>query len=261
MNLVQLPELTGVAEKRPSKFILHCHGIEDAPAAEQQHHLDSVQLAATPHRLLIRGWSFVLPMRSESHKQIVLRFNHEGLVLHRKEYLQGFEVELAAMELKGLGFKVERIEHDTSRFHVSCLPGCDVQKATARLTYFDWSMNECFLPTLQAIREGADSSASPGSASLPRRRILRFGPHDFHEYRGKFFPQLVRSLCNVHALTEGSVVLDPMCGSGTTLAEGRALDLDLQSEGLVHVLGPQSSSPIEENLPVDVSVLGSARVE
>jgi SAM-dependent methyltransferase len=55
--------------------------------------------------------------------------------------------------------------------------------------------------------------------------VLRFGPHGFHEYRGKFFPQLVRSLCNALSLEAGDLVLDPMCGSGTTLVEARALDL------------------------------------
>ena len=54
---------------------------------------------------------------------------------------------------------------------------------------------------------------------LPNRRVLRYASHGIHEYRGKFFPQLVRSLLNVTGLYRNSIVLDSMCGSGTTLVE------------------------------------------
>ena len=54
---------------------------------------------------------------------------------------------------------------------------------------------------------------------LPNRRNLRYGPHGIHEYRGKFFPQLVRSLLNIAGAGSTSLILDPMCGSGTTPTE------------------------------------------
>lgn len=67
---------------------------------------------------------------------------------------------------------------------------------------------------------------------LPNRRNLRYGPHGIHEYRGKFFPQLVCSLLNIAGAGPTSVILDPMCGSGTTptetiLAGCQAIGLDL----------------------------------
>lgn len=55
--------------------------------------------------------------------------------------------------------------------------------------------------------------------TLPNRRNLRYGPHGAHEYRGKFFPQLARALLNIAGVRRGEPVLDPMCGSGTTLVE------------------------------------------
>jgi site-specific DNA-methyltransferase (cytosine-N4-specific) len=69
-------------------------------------------------------------------------------------------------------------------------------------------------------------------APLPNRRNLRYGPHGIHEYRGKFFPQLVRSLLNITGVGSDSMILDPMCGSGTTPTEAvllgcRAIGLDL----------------------------------
>ncbi|NJN98717.1 MAG: hypothetical protein HC875_33830 [Anaerolineales bacterium] len=67
---------------------------------------------------------------------------------------------------------------------------------------------------------------------LPNRRNLRYGPHGIHEYRGKFFPQLVRSLLNIAGVSPASLILDPMCGSGTTPTEAallgcQAIGLDL----------------------------------
>lgn len=64
------------------------------------------------------------------------------------------------------------------------------------------------------------------------RRCLRYGTHGLHEYRGKFFPQLVCALMNIAQLPRGALVLDPMCGSGTTLVEAilsqrRGLGLDM----------------------------------
>src|SRR6185369_15007673 len=57
------------------------------------------------------------------------------------------------------------------------------------------------------------------AAKIPRKRSLRYGTHGIHEYRGKFFPQLVRALINISGVQAGSTILDPMCGSGTTLVE------------------------------------------
>ena len=61
----------------------------------------------------------------------------------------------------------------------------------------------------------------PVPLKLPNRRCLRYATHGLHEYRGKFFPQLVCALMNIARLPKDAVVLDPMCGSGTTLVEAR----------------------------------------
>jgi DNA modification methylase len=89
------------------------------------------------------------------------------------------------------------------------------------------------LVTKQVKREATTSIAKNGVESrdlidilpfgnnIPKsnRRNLRYGPHGIHEYRGKFFPQLVRSLLNISGVSSGAKVLDPMCGSGTTPVE------------------------------------------
>jgi DNA modification methylase len=44
--------------------------------------------------------------------------------------------------------------------------------------------------------------------------------HGIHDYKGKFYPQLVKSLLNYLGAQEGDVILDPFMGSGTTILEG-----------------------------------------
>ena len=50
-------------------------------------------------------------------------------------------------------------------------------------------------------------------------RDIRYFTHSFHEYKGRFYPQLAKALMNYAGLKKGDTVLDPFCGSGTTLVE------------------------------------------
>ncbi|MCJ7529938.1 MAG: DNA adenine methylase [Anaerolineales bacterium] len=52
---------------------------------------------------------------------------------------------------------------------------------------------------------------------------IRYLTHSFHEYKGKFYPQLAKSFMNYASLQSHEVVLDPFCGSGTTLVESLLL--------------------------------------
>jgi hypothetical protein len=60
----------------------------------------------------------------------------------------------------------------------------------------------------EALRQGT------GELS-PEERAL---PHGFHSYPARFHPRLVRALLDGAA--RGATLLDPFCGSGTTLVEG-----------------------------------------
>ncbi|WP_439817963.1 TRM11 family SAM-dependent methyltransferase [Zavarzinia sp. CC-PAN008] len=70
------------------------------------------------------------------------------------------------------------------------------------------------------------------SASTKRRQSTRYSVHGLHEYRGKFNPQVSRALINILGVPAGGLLLDPFCGSGTTLVEAahrgvRGIGLDL----------------------------------
>ena len=69
-------------------------------------------------------------------------------------------------------------------------------------------------PTWQAILEN-------GFAANPScRKDPKYVTHGLHPYKGKFYPQLAKGLLNTAELPDGATILDPFCGSGTTLLEG-----------------------------------------
>lgn len=83
----------------------------------------------------------------------------------------------------------------------------------SRLVYFaDIVHGRNRLPTLQSRLE---ATARSGKA----RQATRYSVHGLHEYKGKFNPQVVKVLLNILAITPDHYVLDPFCGSGTTLVE------------------------------------------
>lgn len=142
--------------------------------------------------------------------------------LELKPYLQPFERELAMRELHALAGGNALITEE----HGLWLASTDVSDEflRSRLTYWQRLGRSYLEPTLQKSLEFTQNGSVQAleRAELHRVRRLRYGPHDLHEYRGKFFPQLVRSLINISRIPEGSLVLDPMCGSGTTPCEAVA---------------------------------------
>ncbi len=52
------------------------------------------------------------------------------------------------------------------------------------------------------------------------------GIHAIHPYPAKFIPQIPRQLIELYYPGDESIVLDPFCGSGTTLVEAISLGLD-----------------------------------
>jgi site-specific DNA-methyltransferase (cytosine-N4-specific) len=85
-----------------------------------------------------------------------------------------------------------------------------------RLTYFShFSVgNGAQLPTQQFLFE----TTANGSRTAARQST-RYSTHGFHEYKGKFHPQIARYLMSQTGLAMDSVVFDPFAGSGTVLVE------------------------------------------
>ncbi|OCQ94355.1 hypothetical protein BCD67_06785 [Oscillatoriales cyanobacterium USR001] len=171
------------------------------------------------------------------------------LKCHIKPYIQPFERQLALAELKALTdnqpYSLPTLHIEPLDFEViSYLPA---EIIAQKLSYWENVICEdkSYICT-QVIREATvniarkndplekivNTISTSQEISIPNRRCLRYGTHGIHEYRGKFFPQLVRALINIAKVPEQGIVADPMSGSGTTVAEAilagcHAIALDL----------------------------------
>lgn len=169
----------------------------------------------------------------------------QPLVCRMKPYIQPFERALALAELSALAHTDPvPVDRQTKEPILFSLPPVVKPAALARhLAY--WEAIEADQPyittqvlrerTANAVRNRPPTKEPPQllfDIGLPNRRCLRYGTHGIHEYRGKFFPQLVRSLINIADVPKRGIVADPMCGSGTTAVEAvlgdyQALGLDM----------------------------------
>ena len=161
----------------------------------------------------------------------------KALICQIKGHIQPFERTLALQELRALtNSPVVPVNGDNETASMfSIAPTSNVDQLRAALAYWHWVGNDKEGLTAQLRGEATQKIARAYSQNgiateyasylvpwnLPNKRCLRYATHGLHEYRGKFFPQLVRALMNIAQLPEDGVVLDPMCGSGTTLVEAR----------------------------------------
>ena len=93
------------------------------------------------------------------------------------------------------------------------LPGRCSSRLANRLTYVSRIDGERGLSETQ--QSCLEMTARKGKA----RQATRYSVHGLHEYKGKFNPQVARAMLNVLGVMPGQRVLDPFCGSGTTLVE------------------------------------------
>lgn len=154
----------------------------------------------------------------------------DRIVIKLKPYIQPFERYLARAELYGL-LGNTYVEDPFSRpadTQISLPNSVPIEYLQKRLAYWEKIGAWEFQPTLQVMLESEQSKEASDSSKTfhyHKSRRLRYGPHGLHEYRGKFFPQLVKSLINFVGLSSGSIVVDPMCGSGTTNCEARSMGM------------------------------------
>ncbi|MBW4497634.1 MAG: hypothetical protein KME26_32155 [Oscillatoria princeps RMCB-10] len=131
---------------------------------------------------------------------------------HDYKYL-AYEIALAHRELVGLFGREPIVTPDG--LSVECEDGWEGD--AYRATYFREAVaeNGYRIVPLQAVLEASMS----GEAQAQNRQKTRYSAHGIHDYRGKFNPQIVRAIGNMLGLKPGDWVLDPFCGSGTTLLE------------------------------------------
>ncbi len=119
-----------------------------------------------------------------------------------------YEKELALLEVKSL----LRPQGGISAFKTGLIAkNCNDSSLADKLVYFAaYEIDGQRYPTKQSIREGEQGT----------KQNTRYFTHGIHEYKGKFNPQVVRGILNIYG-NGANYVLDPFCGSGTTLLETR----------------------------------------
>ena len=77
-----------------------------------------------------------------------------------------------------------------------------------------------------AVYEQLIRPAYQGGLYNQTRSVNQYLTHWIYPYRGKFHPQMVRSLINSIGLEEGATILDPFVGSGTTALEASLIGMN-----------------------------------
>ena len=130
------------------------------------------------------------------------------LTWHDYDYYS-YERELAVREVAAL-LDNPTLNKVPSGFE---LLGKNDSQAAARLTYFaDIIDNQGLVETLQSRLEKITRLGK-------KRQATRYSVHGMHEYKGKFNPQVAKVMLNIFGIQPDHHVLDPFCGSGTTLVE------------------------------------------
>ncbi len=138
--------------------------------------------------------------------------------------LWGFESTLRAQEIKSvLGTKPKC--HKDGSLSLELDPfQVDRGQRLAFTHMFGTSDSVGSWRTWQSVLENGDAVSA--------RKDPKYVTHGIHPYKGKFYPQLAKSLLNLANVKQGETVLDPFCGSGTVLLEAQlngmtAIGIDL----------------------------------
>lgn len=151
---------------------------------------------------------------------------------YRRTPLRGYERELGQLEVQALTGNARRtgdvVYSETDR----PVPASRLRTVTffERVTVVRDGQRDELTPDQVLLEKSA--RAVRASTTLATQSLLdrveqipnagrehTYLSHAWHQYKGKFYPQLVRSAFAIAGLPEGSRVLDPFVGSGTTLVE------------------------------------------
>ncbi|MDI3535178.1 MAG: hypothetical protein PWQ82_1543 [Thermosediminibacterales bacterium] len=99
-----------------------------------------------------------------------------------------------------------------------------------RLAYFksiDGKFTKHFLMYNQSYKTLINNRSANAKAYFENGQFSTgYATHGLFPYRGKFHPQLIKALINIIGIKKGEIILDPMCGSGTTNIEAALMGLN-----------------------------------
>jgi site-specific DNA-methyltransferase (cytosine-N4-specific) len=151
---------------------------------------------------------------------------------YRRTPLRGYERELGQLEVQALTGDARRTGDVLYSETARPIPVSRLRSVTffERVTIIRDGQREELIPDQVLLEKSA--RAVRASTTVETQALLdrveeipnagrehTYLSHAWHQYKGKFYPQLVRSAFVIAGLQEGSRVLDPFVGSGTTLVE------------------------------------------
>lgn len=164
--------------------------------------------------------SFAAPARRLKEEQIlILKKQEENISLNllpAPYKLFPFEEEINRLETLSL------LKKAPSKLNKITIAPSELDELK-KLTFIHGFESDSFAKerTWQAILENGDAFEV-----TTNRKDPKYVTHGLHEYKGKFYPHLAKSLFNIAGLKTGSRILDPFCGSGTVLLESYLNGLD-----------------------------------
>lgn len=120
-------------------------------------------------------------------------------------------------------FQVENIQKDNQYISFNIEMDADIfQYLFQRITFFFKAeyRGSVYFSNQYLIEMGYKRHKVVGN-----KQVTRYSVHGLHEYKGKFNPQMVHAIINILGIEANQNVLDPFCGSGTTLVECEYLNV------------------------------------
>lgn len=138
------------------------------------------------------------------------------LLWHDYKYFP-YERNLAHRELES----ITGLQAEENALGLSIKANAAQLERMSRLTYFKGirQAKQIIIPDQARLEASALGLKNTHYIPQIKRQSTRYSAHGLHEYRGKFNPQIVRAIGNILGLAPGDWILDPFCGSGTTLLE------------------------------------------
>ena len=165
-----------------------------------------------------------LPEKKRSFVAAARRLKQENLLILRKPAkkimfqislppykLWEYEAKIRQIEIENM-LKMNGVKLTENTISLSPLKADKLRRLTFTHSFSSHEYHR--EATWQAILENGDAFNIKSNRKDPK-----YVTHGLHPYKGKFYPQLAKSLFNVANIEAEQKLLDPFCGSGTVLLE------------------------------------------
>lgn len=154
--------------------------------------------------------------RAIDEKIVILKKPARNMMITLNEApykLWSYEKDLLLRELSNIS-NIEPIKKSEKQWDIE-LSCYDIDKLR-KLTFIHEFSSDTLIreATWQSLVENGDIKEN-----IAQRKESKYVTHGIHEYKGKFYPQLCKSLLNLACVDSGAIILDPFMGSGTTILE------------------------------------------